>query len=162
MGAIQVTELLHKSLTTNTQRSLEACWDTQYGARNTMCHVRPAISCDPKDRKISFLIKADLGNKQCREIGEQLVWLAEQMHDFKDPIRPNERKVVGRAWYVDSLAERKYDRDGKKLSSRMAFTTPLEKGNPSVWYVRATCWADLTPHQARAMGAYMISLSAQI
>ena len=157
MGAIQVAKLLNTA-----ERSLEACWETKYGARTTMCHIRPAISCDPKDHKISFLIKADLDNKQCREIGEQLVWLAEQMHEFAEPVRPNERKVVGRVWYVDSLAERKYAQNGKKLTPRMAFTTPLERGKTGDQYVRATCWADLTPHQARAMGAYLLSLAAQI
>lgn len=162
MGAIQVAELLKQAREEKQQRSREACWNTTYRGKSTLCHVRPAVSIDPKANKISFLIRADLSRHECTRIGEHLVWLAEQMHEFDCPVRLNERKVVGRTWYVDSMAERRCDARGKKLTPRMAFMTPFEEGRDGKSYVRATCWADLTPRQAREMGTYLLSLAAQL
>ena len=157
MGAIQVAQLLRKDSSSQSERT----WETCFGAKPTLCHIRPALSTDPKDRKITFLVRAELDSRQCREIGEYLIWIAEDTRSFEQPIRPMERKVVGRTWEVDNIGERKKANNGSRLYPRMAFMTPFERANGQR-YARVTCNADLTPRIAREMGVYLLALAAQV
>lgn len=162
MGAVQIVEQL-TNLPQERGRTLEAQWSTsRAGGRQTLCHIRPAISTNPNERKISFMIEADLDRHQAREIGEHLVWVAEQMADFPNSgvLEPAGIRVNGRNWIVTSLLERRYDARGIRLPARRAYLDLIEHRDREL--IHAMCCADLSPVRAREIGAYMIRLANQM
>ena len=135
-------------------RTLQCSWNLCYEGKACLGHIAPSLSCDPQEQKIRVLFRADLDRSQAQDIAGNLIRIAENTENFKDPAHIYQRKLSGRHWAFSRIGELARGR-------RYCFINPLREDDQER-AIRFTVDADLTPAQAREVGAYLLSMAAQI
>lgn len=133
---------------------MQRSWNLGYDGNECLGHIAPSLSCDLGDQKIRVLFRADLNRHQAQEIAEHLIGVAEKMEEFAKPAHVYQRKLPGRHWTFNRIGDLAQGR-------RYCFINALHKDGQD-WGIRFTVDADVTPHQAREVGSYLLGMAAQI